>query len=389
MTALPDSSAAANRRAFLAGAAAAVAAPAAFAVLGAAAPASASAAPGCPPPGYAPVPPSALGPALNADGYFVGPVTDTLYWVTDSFYQAMFLTTRDGVVLIDAPPTIGHNLLRAIEAITSANGMSSTVTHMVYSHSHADHIGASSLFGADVIRIGQAGTRRLLLRDDDPNRPPPTVTFEDRYVLEVGGELLELAYHGPNQTPDNIFIHAPAHQTLMVVDILFPGWVPFKSLAIAQDIPGWIGAQEVAMSYPWTTLVGGHLGRLGVPAADRGQAGDNQCRRRCRLPRQRRPGDRFRDGPAGPQAPQGQGTHRLGGRAGTAGHPAASGGVAAGHRDPGGSLGAVVAAVRAAVGLRPQAEGAASPLQRGHLHLRHQHGPGPDVAAPARRGVAA
>jgi hypothetical protein len=43
---------------------------------------------------------------------------DTLYWVTDSFYQAMFLTTRDGVVLIDAPPTIGHQLLRAIEAIT-------------------------------------------------------------------------------------------------------------------------------------------------------------------------------------------------------------------------------------------------------------------------------
>ena len=52
----------------------------------------------------------------------------------------------------------------------------------------------------------------------------------------------------------------------MVVDIVFPGWVPFKSLAIAQDIPGWIRAQNVAMSYPWTTLVGGHLGRLGTRA---------------------------------------------------------------------------------------------------------------------------
>src|SRR5580692_5915609 len=244
MTALPDNRAAANRRAFLAGAAAAVAAPTALAILGAASPASASAATGCPPPGYAPVPPSALGPALNADGYFVGPITDTLYWVTDSFYQAMFLTTRDGVVLIDAPPTIGHNLLRAIEAIASANGMPSMVTHLVYSHSHADHIGASSLFDGDVVRIGHAENRRLLLRDDDPNRPPPTVTFEDRYVLEVGGEVLELAYHGPNQTPDNIFIYAPAHQTLMVVDILFPGWVPFKSLGIAEDIHGWIGAQD-------------------------------------------------------------------------------------------------------------------------------------------------
>src|SRR5260221_4308233 len=266
MTPLPAASAAASRRAFVAGAAAAAAAPTALAVLGAAAPASASAATGCPPPGYAPVPPSALGPALNADGYFVGRITDTLYWVTDSFYQAMFLTTRDGVVLTAPPPTIGHNLLRAIEAITTDNGMAGTVTHLVYSHSHADHIGASSLFGPDVIRIGQAENLRLLLRDDDPNRPPPTVTFEDRYVLEVGSEFLELAYHGPNVTPDNIFIHAPAHQTLMVVDILFPGSMPFKSLAIAQDIPGWIGAQQAAMSYPWTTLVAGHLGRLGSPA---------------------------------------------------------------------------------------------------------------------------
>ena len=58
----------------------------------------------------------------------------------------------------------------------------------------------------------------------------------------------------------------PHHQTLMVVDVIFPGWVPFKSLALAQDIPGWIGAQQVAMNYPWTTLVAGHLGRLGTRA---------------------------------------------------------------------------------------------------------------------------
>jgi hypothetical protein len=61
--------AAASRRAFLASAAAAIAAPTAFTVLGAAAPASAAGS------GYAPVPPSALGPALNADGYFVGRIS--------------------------------------------------------------------------------------------------------------------------------------------------------------------------------------------------------------------------------------------------------------------------------------------------------------------------
>ena len=113
-------------------------------------------------PDYAPVPSSALGPALNAQGYFVGRVERNLYWITDGAYQAAFLTTRDGVVLFDAPPTIGHNLQRAIDQIASDNGVSNQVTHLVYSHHHADHLGASSLFGRHVVRVGHRETKRLL-----------------------------------------------------------------------------------------------------------------------------------------------------------------------------------------------------------------------------------
>jgi hypothetical protein len=34
------------------------------------------------------------------------------------------LTTRDGVVLFDAPSTIGHNMQRAADEIGAANGVS-------------------------------------------------------------------------------------------------------------------------------------------------------------------------------------------------------------------------------------------------------------------------
>ena len=34
-------------------------------------------------PDYAPIPRSALGPALNDQGYYVGRVERNLYWVTD------------------------------------------------------------------------------------------------------------------------------------------------------------------------------------------------------------------------------------------------------------------------------------------------------------------
>jgi hypothetical protein len=74
-------------------------------------------------PDYAPIPPSALGPALNEQGYYVGRVERNLYYVTDGVYQSAFLTTADGVVLFDAPPSIGGNLRRAVDEIAAANGV--------------------------------------------------------------------------------------------------------------------------------------------------------------------------------------------------------------------------------------------------------------------------
>jgi glyoxylase-like metal-dependent hydrolase (beta-lactamase superfamily II) len=215
-------------------------------------------------PDFAPIPPSAFGPALNDQGFYVGPVERNLYWVTDGVYVAAFLTTPDGVVLFDAPATIGHNLQRAVDQIAGENGVSNKVTHLVYSHHHADHLGAASLFGDDVVRIGHAETRRLLLGYEDPTRPAPEVTFEDRYTLRVGGERVELAWHGTNHAADNVFIHLPDHDTLMLVDVVLPGWVPIYNVNVATDIPGFIEAPGIALSYPWRHYIGGHLGRLGT-----------------------------------------------------------------------------------------------------------------------------
>ena len=213
-------------------------------------------------PDYAPIPRPALGPALNEQGYYVGRVERNLYWVTDGVYQSAFLTTDDGVVLFDAPPTIGGNLRRAVDEIAAANGVTNRVTHLVYSHHHADHAGAASLFGGDVTRVGHEETRRLLLRDNDPDRPVPEITFADRYTLQVGGERAELAWHGPNHTPDNIYIHFPGHDTLMFIDVVNAGWVLIYNLNLSEDVIGYMGAPAIALSYPWTHFISGHLGRL-------------------------------------------------------------------------------------------------------------------------------
>jgi hypothetical protein len=57
------------------------------------------------------------------------------------------------------------------------------------------------------------------------------------------GERIELAWHGANHSPDNIFIHLPGHETLILVDIVNAGWAPISLSNLTEDIPGYVEAR--------------------------------------------------------------------------------------------------------------------------------------------------
>ncbi|MGQ0568267.1 MAG: MBL fold metallo-hydrolase [Armatimonadota bacterium] len=212
------------------------------------------------PPDVAPIPSSARGPAIPQDkGYLVQEIRDGLYWVTDGTYQVMFLTTGRGVIAVDAPPSLAQKYLKAIADVTSE-----PVTHVIYSHAHGDHIGAANIFPKRAKYIAHKDTADLLRRAKDPKRPVPTITFTKTYTLRVGTQRLVLDYKGVNHEPGNIFIYAPRQKVLMLVDIIFPGWIPFMSLALAKDVPGFIAAHQQALAYPFETFIGGHVTRLGT-----------------------------------------------------------------------------------------------------------------------------
>ncbi len=208
----------------------------------------------------APLPDTAKGPQIDhSKGYLVEEIRDGLYWVTDGAYNTMFLTTGQGVIAVDAPPSIGQNYLKAIGEVTDE-----PITHVIYSHTHKDHIGAAGIFSDDVVIIAQKEASSALEERNDPNRPVPTVTFEDKYTLEVGNQKLELEYRGPMHEPGNIFIYAPQQKVLMLIDVVFPGWTPFKDLAMAQDVPAFLAAHDKILEYDFDTYIGGHLTRLGT-----------------------------------------------------------------------------------------------------------------------------
>jgi glyoxylase-like metal-dependent hydrolase (beta-lactamase superfamily II) len=206
------------------------------------------------------VPESSKGPAIDpAKGYRIQELGKGLYMITDNVYQSMFMVYKTGVVVVDAPPSYAQNILKAIAEVTDK-----PITHVIYSHSHIDHIGGINQLGGHPIIIAQDETKRLLVEANDPNRPIPTVTFRDKYTLKVGSQILELSYHGNAHEPGNIFIYAPAQKTLMVVDIIFPGWMPWRQFALAQDIPGYFAQVEEIKQMKWDTLVSGHVTRTGT-----------------------------------------------------------------------------------------------------------------------------
>jgi len=168
-----------------------------------------------------------------------------------SGYDAAFVQTGEGVIVIDAPPTLGENLIAAIESVTDE-----PIAKVIYSHWHSDHIGAASMFGPDVEYVAHDITRELLERFPDHYRPVPTTTFSTDAELEFGGVRLELSYKGADHCPGNIYIWAPAQEVLTKIDIVSPGSVTFMHGMLGEHqrlLPG----HDDILEYPFKALVVG------------------------------------------------------------------------------------------------------------------------------------
>ena len=235
------------------------------------------------PPNAAPVPDPAQGD-FSHGFYHLEEISDSLFYVTEGVYQALVLVDPRGLIVVDAPPSIGQNpadpsssvsFLDVVYSIPQAAGKA--IRKLVYSHSHVDHIGAASLIRdafpeVEIIahhqtfrqlRRGTGGPGPFLPGSGTLPPPLPTRIFFQGHRVHLGHQTLALRYFGPIHEPGNIFILAPRQRVLMLVDVIFPGWSPFNDLALAEDAPAFLEAHDRVLSFDFDTFVGGHLNRLG------------------------------------------------------------------------------------------------------------------------------
>ncbi|KAJ7697143.1 hypothetical protein B0H17DRAFT_1130459 [Mycena rosella] len=57
-------------------------------------------------------------------------------------------------------------------------------------------------------------------------------------------------------------MYAPAQRVAVLVDIIFPGWVPFTELGVADFLPGLIAVHDVLLRFDFDVLVAGHVAQL-------------------------------------------------------------------------------------------------------------------------------
>ena len=207
----------------------------------------------------------AMQEALQSKGFFTREIRDGIYLLTEGWYHTLVIPTSEGTIVIDAPPSIspdfvtGGNLMNGVQEITDT-----PISHVIYTHHHYDHIGGAHVYPSDGVKvIAQEQTADLLKQANDPDRPVPTHTWKDEHSLTLGGQTLQFSYRGNIHCNGNSFIYLPDQKILMVIDVIFPGWVPFSSLAMCSDMRGFLRGHDEVLSYDFDHLVSGHLTRLG------------------------------------------------------------------------------------------------------------------------------
>lgn len=216
---------------------------------------------------YLPVLQSTLDRSINVNyekGYAIQEVKPNIYVLTDGIWQSAAIVTSEGVVLIDAPESFGSNIQKAITEVTDK-----PITTLVYTHGHSDHIGGSQYLkdikNLEIIALKDVAD--FIREQKDLRRLVPTVSFNGAYVLKKGDKEIFLSNHmNYHSNEGDLFVSVPKDKFLMVIDVLAPGYVPFKNLDLSNNVHQYLKVFDQILAYDFDVFVGGHLTSIGTKA---------------------------------------------------------------------------------------------------------------------------
>jgi glyoxylase-like metal-dependent hydrolase (beta-lactamase superfamily II) len=177
-------------------------------------------------------------------------VTGDVWQFTNNSHQSAVIVTEEGIVVTDPIDAEAAGWLKA----EIAEQFGRPITHLVYSHSHADHAAGGAAFG-DLTAIAHANAPGAIDGVEIDRRvDKPT-------AIELGGKTLELVPIVPGHGKDMLVMVVRPENVAFVVDVVSPGRVPYRDLP-GVDVDGLIDQIRAVEALEFEILLPGH-GRLG------------------------------------------------------------------------------------------------------------------------------
>ena len=200
--------------------------------------------------------------AINTEfGLHVSEIEPGLFFVTDLIYQSAFVVTDDGVVVLDAPPSFGENLRKAI-AIAAPDA---PITHLIMSHGHRDHNGGGHLFSdiPDLEILAAAEVAQTLEKFPLEGVLTPTQVFDTVLNLTIGGVDIQLQTVRFHAEDTDVMIYLPDQKFLMAIDTITPGEAPFMNFGATTDVNAYFETFATFLEYDFDHFLSGHVSILG------------------------------------------------------------------------------------------------------------------------------
>jgi glyoxylase-like metal-dependent hydrolase (beta-lactamase superfamily II) len=146
------------------------------------------------------------------------------------------------------------------------------ITQLINSHHHGDHVAGNQFFLPAQI-ASHPYCRQEVLKAI-PNTPaswpkqegladgtearklaPPTVTFEDNLIYNIGGNIVEFRFVGPAHTWGDVVAYLPQQKILFAADLAFFHLVPYCHNA---HVSKWMESIDKIMKMDVDVIVPGH-----------------------------------------------------------------------------------------------------------------------------------
>lgn len=181
----------------------------------------------------------------------IEPIVGDVYRFQNNFHFAMVVVTDDSIVVTDPINAEAVEWLKA----ELAEKFDRPVTHMIYSHHHADHASGGQAWGDIEVIAHENLSKHVKIGAVDTAMP--TTTFSDEYSFDLGGKTFELTYIGEGHGDDMIVTIVRPENAAFVVDVVSPKRLPWRDFP-RTDIDGMINQIKAVEALDFDIMVPGH-----------------------------------------------------------------------------------------------------------------------------------